>query len=116
MRPFAAIGAIALAFGFASYQVLGEWNAFNVANLCAGTALIVLGALAASRRIAQRTTAAERGPTVDALLMVIAVAWGAVLVQLLVSAWGPRFDWTFERRYELAPATQAVLEELGQIL
>jgi len=114
MRPFAAIGAIALAFGFASYQVLGEWNAFNVANLCAGTALIVLGALAASRRIAQRTTAAERGPTVDALLMVIAVAWGAVLVQLLVSAWGPRFDWTFERRYELAPATQAVLEELGQ--
>ena len=27
--------------------------------------------------------------------------------------WGPRFDWTFERRYELAPATQTVLAQLA---
>lgn len=114
MSPVAAIGAIALAFGLASYQVLGEWNVFNVTNLCAGAGLIALGAVAASRRLAQRTTAAERGPTVDALLMTIAVTWGAVLLQLFASAWGPRFDWTFERRYELAPATRTVLEQLGE--
>ena len=114
MRPLAAIGAIALAFGLASYQVLGAWNVFNVTNLCVGAALIAIGALAASRRLAQRTTPAERGPTVDALLMAVSVTWGAVLVQLLVSTWGPRFDWTFERRYELAPATRTVLEQLNE--
>ncbi len=113
MRPVAAIGFIALAFGLASYQVLGEWNAFNVVNLGAGAALIALGAFAAAGRFARRTATADRGPTTEALLMAVAIIWGAVLVQLLVSVWGPRFDWTFERRYELAPATQTVLAQLA---
>ena len=47
MRPVAAIGFIALAFGLASYQVLGEWNAFNVVNLAAGAVGVALGAVAA---------------------------------------------------------------------
>ena len=113
MRPLATLGFIAVAFGLASYQVLAEWNAFNVVNLGAGAALIALGAFAAAGRLARRTAAADRGPTTDAILMAVAITWGAVLVQLLVSVWAPRFDWTFERRYELAPATRTVLAELG---
>jgi hypothetical protein len=105
---------IALAFGLTSYQVLEEWNAFNIVNLVVGGALIAAGAFGASRRLAQRTTTADRGPTLDALLMSASITWGAVLLQLFVSLWGPRFDWTFERRYELAPATRTVLAELAR--
>ena len=71
MRPVAAIGFIALAFGLASYQVLGEWNAFNVVNLAAGAVGVALGAVAAAGRFARRTAAADRGPTIDAVLITV---------------------------------------------
>jgi hypothetical protein len=113
MRPFGTLGLVAAAFGLASYQVLEEWNAFNVANLAAGGAAMAAGAWGALRRLRARTTPVDRDIAIDAVLSAVAVVWGAVLVQLLVSVWGPRFDWTFERRYELAPATLEVLAELS---
>jgi hypothetical protein len=113
MRPFGTIGLVALAFAAASYQVLEEWNAFNVGNVVVGGALVAMGGVAALQRLRARTTAADRGVTLDAVLAATALVWGAVLLQLFVSAWGVRFDWTFEQRYELAPATRKVLSELG---
>ena len=113
MRPFGTIGLVALAFGLASRQVLGEWNAFNVTNVAAGAVLVALGAVAAFGRLRTRTTPADRGVTLDAVLTAVAIVWGAVLLQILVSAWGPRFDWTFEQRYELAPSTRTAIGELA---
>ncbi len=107
------LGVIALAFGLASFQVLGEWNAFNVGNLVLGAGLAALGTVNAFRRLARRTTHADRGPTIEAGLTTLAIVWGAVLVQLAVAHWGPRFDWTFEQRFAIAPATASVVKQLG---
>jgi hypothetical protein len=112
-RGTGTLGWIALAFGLASFQVLGEWNPFNVSNLLLGGILCAVGGIAAFKRLSLGSSAADRGPTLDALLMAIALIWGAVLVQLAIALWGPRFDWTFERRFDLAPATVQALQQLG---
>ncbi len=111
---FGTIGWITVAFGLASYQVLGAWNPFNVTNLALSAVLLGVGGIGALRRLRARTSAADTGPTTEALLMAVAIVWGAVLLQVLVSIWGVRFDWTFEQRYELAPATRKVVAELAQ--
>lgn len=114
LRGAGTLGLVATAFGLASRQVLGEWSAYNVTNLVVGGGLCALGAAAALARAARRTSPAERGPSVEALLVAVSITWAAVLVQVAVSLWGPRFDWTFERRFALAPATVEAVRRLGE--
>ena len=75
VRSLGVIGLIATAFGLASYQVLDEWNPFNVANLVAGGVLIVVGGIQALLDLRSRTHSADTGPTVDALLMALSITW-----------------------------------------
>jgi hypothetical protein len=116
MGALAALGGIALVFGLASHRVLEEWNPFNVANLAFGVAALA-GALATGLRRWRATRHhADSGPILEAALMALALSWGAILVQLAAAVAGPHFDWTFERRYALAPATQELLAELTEPL
>jgi hypothetical protein len=114
LQGVGTIGLVALVFGLASFQVLAEWNAFNVANVVAGGALAALGGLAALRRLARRAaTAADATPVLDALLLAVSITWGAILLHQGVALTGVRFDWTFERRFELSPAIRSVTAEVA---
>ncbi len=113
-RGLGSLGLVALAFGLASYNSLDEFNAFNVVNMVLGAGLVALGAVSALVRAARRTSHADWGPTVESALTALAITWAAVLVQLFIAFWGPRFDWTFERRFALAPATTEAVHALGE--
>ncbi len=113
MRGLGILGLVATAFGVASHQVLAEWNVYNTVNVAVGGVLLAIAIVAGTMRLMRRTTAPDAGPTLDALLMAVSVAWGAVLVELALAYWGVRFDWTFEQRFLLAPATRTVISELA---
>jgi len=112
MRDLTLIGFIALSFGIASYSVLEELNAFSIANLAVGATALILAAGLGLRIWGRERRKALGATTVEALLSVVAVVWAAVLVQALAGMSGVRFDWTFEKRYELAPATRKALAAL----
>jgi hypothetical protein len=116
MRELALVGVIALSFGISSYNILEELNAFNVANLAVGTAALVVAGGLALRSWGRSRRGALGAPTAKALLSVLAVTGAAVLVQTLAGISGVRFDWTFEERYELAPATRKALAALPEPL
>ena len=106
MRELLLVGLITLVTGLASFRIQDEIGVFSGANLLVG-AVALLAALAASlrRRGLQRISTATPGALQDALLSVVAVSWGAVIIYLAAVHSEIRFDWTFEGRYELAPAT-----------
>ena len=116
MGALAALGGIALVFGLASNRILEEWNPFNVANLAFAAAAIAVAAVTGRRRWRATRHPADSGPMLEAVLMALALSWGAILVQLTAGVAGPHFDLTFARRYALAPATQELLAELSQPL
>jgi len=111
MRELLLVGLITAVSGLGSYRIQGEIGIFSGANL-AVSAIALLAALAAGlrRRTLARTTSVSPGALVDSALGVVAVAWGAGLLYGAAVHSEARLDWTFERRYELAPATcQALL-------
>jgi hypothetical protein len=114
MQALGAIGVIALAFGLASQRVLGDWNAFNLTNVVLGAATTAAALGVGLRRWQQSRHPADSGPMLNALLMAVALSWAAVLVQGAASVAGVRFDWTFEQRYALAPATLKLLSEIEE--
>ena len=113
-RGLGTLGLVALAFGLASLNVLGEWNAFNGVNVAVGGVLCAVGGSRALQRARLRTSEAERGPLLESLLGTVAVVWGAILVQAAIAISGVRFDWTFEQRFALAPATASAVQALGE--
>jgi hypothetical protein len=104
-RELALLGFVGVAFGIGFYYAVGELGPFGVTNLVGGAlALLAAGALAL-RHWSQRRRTAPRGPLFETALWIVAVSWGAVLVERAAHLSQVRFDWTFERTYELAPAT-----------
>ena len=112
MRELALIGFVAIAFGLGSYQVIGELGLFNSLNLAVGLAALLVASGLALRRVGSVREPALRGPLLESALTIFAVLWASILVLQLVRILDVRFDWTFEGRYETAPAMLQVLEKL----
>ena len=115
MRELLLVGLITLVTGLASYRIQGDVGVFSGANLVV-SAVALLAALVATLR--QRGMKGTRATTPsalqDALLSVVAVAWGALLLYLAAVHSEIRFDWTFESRYVLAPATCEAMRALPE--
>jgi hypothetical protein len=113
-RELALVGIAALAFGLGSFYAVGELGAFSAANLGLA-ALALLGALASgARRLrsaggpdARRIAARGALRIAGALALAVGLERTAALAEV-------RLDWTFERRFELSPATQKVLDEIAE--
>lgn len=112
MRQLLLVAFICLVFGLGAYRGTGELGLFGGANLVVG-ALALVAAVAVSFRRG-RQTGTPWGPLADALLMAVAVIWGALLVEGFARASEVRFDWTSERSFELAPATIEAVERMPQ--
>jgi len=106
------VGFVAIAFGLGAYYAIGERSIFSATNLVVGSVALAVAALGTLSRWGRVRQSAARGPLQEVALAAVAILWGAVLVEGFADASGVRFDWTFEKRYAFAPATQAVLESL----
>ncbi len=118
MRELLVIGLVTLVSGLGSYRIQGEIGAFSGANIAVGIAAL-LGAAVARLRAQLRAgglanaESAAPGALLDSLLGVVAVVWGVSILYVAAVESEVRFDWTFERRYELAPATCQALRALA---
>ncbi|MCZ6781963.1 MAG: DUF4350 domain-containing protein, partial [Proteobacteria bacterium] len=112
MRELALVGFVCVAFGLGAYRGSGEVGGFGAVNLGLGFASLLAAAVLYARRWGRDSAPAERGPLQDAALVVLALLWGAVLVERAAATSQIRFDWTFEGRYELASATVKALTDL----
>ena len=112
MRELALVGLVAIVFGLGSYYATDELRRFALANLALG------GARAGWPRLALRRAALAAAPALAPRWCragCSASRWRSrsrVALERAAARSGMRFDWTFERRYELAPATRAALHEL----
>jgi hypothetical protein len=111
-RELAFTGLVALLFGLGSYYMTGELGAFSVANLALGAGALVAGLALGARRLRSVGSPAARRIAVRGLLRIAAALALAVGLERAAASADLRFDWTFERRYELAPATKKSLHEL----
>jgi hypothetical protein len=105
----ALAGLVALAFGVGSYYATGAFGAFGVVNVAAG-ALALAGAaflgLRGWRGFGSPDALRVLAPPLLGLCTALA---GSVALERIADARGWSVDLTFERRYELAPATHALL-------
>jgi len=111
MRELLLAGFVTAAFGLGATRGTGEPGVFGAVNLAAAALCLGSAAVLSLRRWTP-SRARETGPVLDTALGVVAVVWGAILLQHAAHLSGLRTDWTLERRFDLAPATRSVLEEL----
>jgi hypothetical protein len=111
-RELALVGLVALLFGLGSYYATGQMSAFGAGNAGVGAVALLAAAALGARRL--RTVGGPHARRViarGALRIAAALALAVGLERAAAHA-DLRFDWTFERRYELSPATLKALHEL----
>jgi hypothetical protein len=115
MRELLGVGAIALGFGALASFASEEPGWFVLANFALGAAALVAGLLVGLLRARHANALAFRRPLLaGAARVALALALAVGLER--AAAWsGVRVDWTFERKYEPAPATLAALGELCEM-
>jgi hypothetical protein len=112
MRELLGVGVIAMAFGILASFASEEPGWFALANFGVGTAALVLGALRALVRARHASAPAFRRPLAAGAARVALALLAAVALERAVAFAGIRLDWSFERKFEPAPATLDVLREL----
>ena len=116
MRELGLAGLVAIVFGLGSFYATDHFGAFSLVNVVAG-GLAVAGALALGARRLRVVGGRHSRPVILRGLALIAgaAAIGMALERAADRA-DVRFDWTFERRFELADATRKALAELPDTL
>ncbi len=112
MRELLGIGVIALAFGALASFASEEPGWFAVANFAIGGAALAVGSLQALLRARQASAPAFRRPLALGVARIALALLAAVAFERAVAALDVQIDWSFERKFEPAPATLDVLQEL----
>ncbi|HEX2485902.1 MAG TPA: Gldg family protein, partial [Myxococcota bacterium] len=115
MTALALCGLVALAFGAGSYYAIGSAGWFARANLALGALALLVAAVGTALRARSAAAPPFRGPLLRGVLGVALTLAGGVALERLATASGRSFDWSFEQRFELSPATLRALAELGQV-
>jgi hypothetical protein len=115
-RELAFAGLVALLFGLGAFYATGEFGAFSAGNLALGACALVAALALGARRLGSVGGRDARRVATRGLLRIAAALAIAVGLERAAASADLRFDWTFERRYELAPATKKVLHELPRPL
>ena len=112
MRELALVGLVALVFGLGSFYATRQLTPFALLNLAAGTLALAGAAGFALRRLRFAAGSHSRRLLLRGLLGVAGALALAVALER-AAAWSAlRADLTFERSFELAPATVKALAEL----
>jgi len=112
MREFALAGFVAVAFGLLSFHATDRVGAFSIANFALGGAALLGAGWLSARRLRAIGGPHSRRVIGRGLLRVALALFAAIGVERAAALAELRFDWTFEGRYELAPATRDALAEL----
>lgn len=114
MRELGLAGLVAILFGLGSYYATRDFGAFSMANLLLGAAALLVSIAVGARRLRfaggpYSRPVILRGLAIAAggLALGIALERGAASLDL-------RFDWTFEQRFQLSPATLHRLRSLDE--
>ncbi|MEE9608114.1 MAG: DUF4350 domain-containing protein [Myxococcota bacterium] len=112
MRELALTGFLAIVFGLGAFYATQHFGAFSIVNLVVGCVALVIAIALGARRLRFVGGRHSRPVILRGLLLIVGALVLAVAAERLVASANIRFDWTFERRYELSPATLKVLAEL----
>ena len=112
MREWLAVAAIALGFGMLASLASPEPGWFARANFGLAAVALLFGLLRGLLRARHASAPAFRRPLALGLGRVLLAVAAAVALERAVALLGIRLDWTFERKFEPAPATRDVLREL----
>ncbi len=112
MREWVAVAAIAAGFGILASLASKEPTWFALANFGLAATSLVLGTLQLAFRARHASAPAFRRPVALGLARVALALVGAVAFERAVAWSNVQLDWTFERKFEPAPATLEVLKEL----
>ena len=114
MREASLVGLVAVVFGLGSFYATGELGSFSIANLGAGSLLLLVAAISGARRLRVAGGPHTRSVITRGLLGIAAATALGVAIER-AAAWSEiRFDWTFEQRFELADATRRALADLSE--
>jgi hypothetical protein len=112
MRAWVVVAAIALGFGIVASLATEEPGWFALANFGLAAGALVVGVLHAALRARHAGAPAFRRPVALGLARVALALLAAVGIERAVAATGAQIDWTFERKFQPAEATEQVLAEL----
>ena len=112
MREWLGVAAIALGFGILASFASKEPGWFARANFVLFAVALLLGLLRGLVRARHASAPAFRRPIARGLGRVALALAAAVVFERAVALLGIQLDWTFEGKYEPAPATLAALREL----
>ncbi|MDG2048978.1 MAG: Gldg family protein [Myxococcota bacterium] len=110
------VGVIALSFGILTERALGQSSLFVTFHLVIGGLCLAGAAVVGLMRIGRTRQPALRAPLLRALLGLILALAGAFGVYGAAAWLDLRFDWTFEGQFELAEATESILNALPEPL
>jgi hypothetical protein len=114
MRDWLGVAAIALGFGILANFASEEPGWFARANFGLAALAFVLGLLRGLLRARHASAPAFRRPLALGLGRVALACVAAVALERAVALLGIQLDWTFEGKYQPAPATLDALRELCQ--
>jgi hypothetical protein len=112
MREWLVVAAIALGFGILASFASEEPGWFALANFGLAAASVVLGTIQVAFRARHASAPAFRRPVALGLARVGLALLAAVALERAAAAAGVRIDWTFERKFQPAPATLDALAAL----
>ena len=112
MRELALVGVIALAFGLGAYQATRELTVFAASNLAVAAFALAAAGMLAVRRLRFAAGSHSRRVLLRGLFGVAGALALAVALERAAGWSGLRADLTFERSFDLAPATRKALAEL----
>ena len=113
MLQLAYVGLAMVAAGLASFYAIDRAGIFVLVNLVGGAiALAAAGALALQRLRLARSPDSLRAIGLGAAKIALAMIAGVGL-ELAAERSGIQFDWTFDRRFEIAPSTIEACEAVG---
>jgi hypothetical protein len=112
MRELALLGLVALFFGLGSYISTRQLTTFSALNLAVGALSLIASAGLALRRLRFLAGSHSSRVLLRGLLGVLVALAVAVGLERAAAWSGLRGDLTFERSFELSPATRKALAEL----
>ena len=113
MLQLAYIGLAMVATGIASFYAIDRAATFTLVNLIGGAlALAAAGALALQRLRLASSPDSLRAILLGTSKIALALIAGVAL-ELAAARTGIRFDWTVDRRYEIAPSTVEACKAVG---
>ncbi len=111
-RELALVGLVGVLFGLGSYYATGDLDAFGAANLGLGAAALLAALVAGGRRLRSVGGPYARPVVAKGVLRIAVALVLAIGLERTAARAEIRLDWTFERRFELSPATRKALQEI----